>query len=328
MTVNSTAAILVEQHGGPEALQWRGDVSLGRPGKGEVLLRQTAIGVNYIDVYHRGGLYPLPLPTGIGLEGAGVVEEVGTDVGELRVGDRVAYAGGPIGAYAQYRVFPAERLVPLPSWISDEQAAAAMLQGLTAQMLLKQTFAVQPEQTILVHAAAGGMGLLLCQWAKHLGARVIGTVGSLEKAELARAHGCDEPILYRETDIAARVMELTNGQGVPVVYDGIGRDTFEASLACLAPRGIMALYGQASGPVPPISPAVLQPKGLYLTRPGMGVYFAQRPAYVEAAMDLFSVIHDRVLKVDARQRYPLAEAAAAHRALEARETTGKTILLP
>ena len=321
-------AIVVAQPGGAEVLQWHEDVAVAKPGKGEVLLRQTAIGVNYVDVYHRMGLYPLPLPTGIGLEGAGVVEEVGTDVGELRVGDRVAYAGGPLGAYAQRRVFPAERLVPLPSWIGDEQAAAAMLQGLTAQILLKQTFAVQPGQTILVHAAAGGMGLLLCQWAKHLGARVIGTVGSPEKAKLAAAHGCDTPVLYRETDIVAQVMELTDGAGVPVVYDGIGKDTFEASLACLSIRGVLALYGQASGPVAAFAPSLLQAKSLYLTRPGMSVYLAQRAAYMDAAMDLFEMIHSRALKVDARQRFALRDAAEAHRALESRRTSGKVILLP
>jgi len=324
-----THAIRFHRPGGPEVLVWD-EVEVGAPASGQVRLRQTAVGLNYIDVYHRTGAYPVAaMPSGIGLEGAGVVDEVGAGVAELKAGDRVAYASPPIGAYAEARLMPADRLVKLPAGISDRVAAAMMLQGMTAQYLIRRTHRVVAGETILMHAAAGGVGLILCQWAKHLGATVIGTAGSEEKAALARAHGCDHVILYRREDVAKRVRELTGGAGVPVVYDGVGKDTFAASLDCLAPLGLMASFGSASGPVPPFDMGVLAAKGsLFLTRPTLMTYMAKREDLLASAQELFDVVAKGAVKIEINQTFPLRDAAAAHRALEARQTTGSTVLLP
>ncbi len=324
-----THAIRFHRPGGPEVLVWD-EVEVGAPAPGQVRLRQTAVGLNYIDVYHRTGAYPVAaMPSGIGLEGAGVVEEIGAGVAELKAGDRVAYASPPIGAYAEARLMPADRLVKLPAGISDRSAAAMMLQGLTAQYLIRRTHRVAAGETILMHAAAGGVGLILCQWAKHLGATVIGTAGSEEKAALARAHGCDHVILYRREDVAKRVRELTAGAGVPVVYDGVGKDTFAASLDCLAPLGLMASFGSASGPVPAFDMGVLAAKGsLFLTRPTLMTYMAKREDLLASAQELFDVVAKGAVKIEINQTFPLRDAAAAHRALEARQTTGSTVLLP
>jgi NADPH2:quinone reductase len=320
-----TNAIRVHQTGGPEVLKWEA-VDVGDPGPGEVRLRQEAIGLNYIDVYHRTGLYPQPLPFTPGVEGAGVVEAVGPDVSNVKVGDRVAYSG-PIGGYAEERLIPADKLVKLPDAISTEQAGAMMLQGMTAHMLLRSVHRVRSGETILIHAAAGGVGLIVCQWAKALGATVIGTVGSDEKAELARAHGCDYPIVYTRQDFAAEVDRITGGAKLPVVYDSIGRDTFEQSLNCLAPRGLMVTFGNASGPVPPVEPGLLAQKGsLFLTRPTLFTYTASRGDLDAAAGELFDVVASGKVKVEVKQRFALKDAAEAHRALEARQTSGSTIL--
>jgi NADPH2:quinone reductase len=322
-----THAIRIHQTGGPEVLRWEA-IEVPAPGVGEVLLRQTAVGLNYIDVYFRTGLYAAPtMPFIPGLEGAGVVEAVGPEVTALAVGDRVAYASAPIGAYAEARLMPADRLVKIPDSISDEQAAAMMLQGMTTQYLVRRTYKIQPGDTILVHAAAGGVGLMLCQWAKHLGATVIGTVSSDEKAALARANGCDYPVIYTREDFQARVLEITNGQKVPVVYDSVGVDTFAKSLDCLAPLGMMVLFGQASGPVPPFELGTLAAKGsLFITRPTLFSYTAKREDLVTTAQELFEVVSKGVVKIAVNQTYPLAEAARAQRDLEARKTTGSTVL--
>lgn len=322
-------AIRMYETGGPEVLRWE-DVTIGEPGPGEVLLEQTAVGLNYIDVYHRTGLYPLEeLPAIPGLEGAGKVITLGEGVEDLQPGDAVAYAGPPIGAYAERRLMPAERLVKLPEFIAERQAAAMMLQGMTVQYLLRRTYRVAAGDTILLHAAAGGVGLIACQWAKALGATVIGTVGSEEKAQLAREHGCDHVILYREEDIAARVRRLTDGEGVAVVYDSVGKDTFEASLDCLRPRGMLVSFGNASGPVPSFNPGVLAQKGsLFLTRPTLMAYTAERQDLLASAKDLFEVVRSGAVRIEINQTYPLSEAARAHRDLEARKTTGSTVLLP
>lgn len=305
------------------------EAAVGDPGPGEALIRHTAIGLNYIDTYHRTGLYPVDLPSGLGIEAAGVVEAVGSGVTEVVPGDRIAYAGGPVGAYAQARVMAAALLVPLPDDIEDLQAAAMMIKGLTAQYLLRQTFVVKPGDTVLIHAAAGGVGLLLCQWAAHLGATVIGTVGSDEKAALARAHGCRHVVIYTRENFTQRVMELTEGDGVPVVYDSVGKATWEGSLDCLQPRGLMVSYGNASGPVPAFEPGVLALKGsLFVTRPTLFSYADTRDRLLAMSDDLFSVVRGGAVKVSVRQTFPLVEAAKAHRALEARETVGSTVLLP
>jgi len=321
-------AIRIHAPGGVEALRWE-EVDIRPPGDGEALVRHTAVGVNYIDVYHRTGLYPVPLPAVLGVEAAGVVEAIGPGVTEVATGDRVAYAGGPFGAYAERNVVPAERLVRLPAAIGDEQAAAMMLKGLTAQYLLRRTYRVKPGDTILFHAAAGGVGLIACQWAKHLGATVIGTAGSDAKAELARVHGCAHVIVYTREHFPERVRALTGGAGVPVVYDSVGQATFEGSLDCLAPLGLMVTFGNASGPVPPVNLALLAMKGsLFLTRPTFMTYTARREDLVAAVAELFAVVESGAVKVSINHRYPLAEAAAAHRALEARETTGSIVLVP
>jgi NADPH:quinone reductase len=322
-----THAIRFHQTGGPEVLAWE-EVEVGAPGPGQARVRHHAVGLNFIDVYHRTGLYPTQLPAVPGLEGAGVVEAVGPEVTQVKVGDRVAYASAPMGAYAEARLMPADRLVLVPDRIADEQAAAMMLQGLTAQYLVRRTHPVQAGETVLVHAAAGGVGLILCQWAKHLGATVIGTVGSEAKAELARAHGCDHPILYTREDFQARVLEVTHGRKVQVVYDSVGRDTFAKSLDCLAPLGLMALFGQSSGTVPPFDLGQLAAKGsLFITRPSLAAYTARRQDLVAAAAELFDLVVRGVLQITVRQRYPLREAAQAHRDLEARRTTGSSVFL-
>lgn len=321
-----THAIQVHRTGGPEVLQWE-DVAVGEPGPGEVRLRQQAAGLNYIDVYHRTGLYPQPLPFIPGVEGAGVVETVGPGVTVLKPGDRVAYAGS-IGSYAEERLIAADRLVTLPVGVTTEQAGAMMLQGMTAWMLLRAVHRVEPGDPILIHAAAGGVGLIVCQWAKALGATVIGTVGSDEKAELARAHGCDHPVVYTRQDFQAEVERITGGAKLAVVYDSIGRDTFMKSLDCLRPRGMMVSFGNASGPPDPIAPGVLQQKGsLFLTRPTISHYIATRPELEIAASELFEVVASGKVKVEIKQRFALKDAAEAHRQLEARKTTGSTILL-
>ena len=320
-----THAIRIHQPGGPEALKWE-EVEVGEPGPGQARIRQAAAGLNFIDVYHRTGLYKQPLPFTPGVEGAGTVESVGPDVEHLKAGDRVAYAG-PIGGYAEERLVPADRLVKLPDDISFDQAAAIMLQGMTARMLLRAVFPVQQGDTILIHAAAGGVGLVMCQWASALGATVIGTVSNEEKAELARAHGCDHPILYTHQDFVAEVQKLTAGEMLPVVYDSVGRTTFAKSLDCLKKRGLMVLFGNSSGPVQPFPPGVLAQKGsLFLTRPTLFDYIATRQELEQAAVDLFDVVASGKVKVEVKQRFPLKDAAEAHRALEARQTTGSTIL--
>jgi NADPH2:quinone reductase len=321
-------AIRVHHTGGPEVLNWE-EVEVGDPGPHEVLLRQTAVGLNYIDVYHRDGLYPLPLPTGIGLEGAGVVERIGSAVTEVRVGDRVAYASAPPGAYAEWRVYPAQRLVGLPNDISDRQAAAMMLRGMTVEYLIRRTFRVEPGHSVLMHAAAGGVGLIACQWLKHLGATVIGTAGGPEKAAVAKAHGCQYVVDYRREDIAARVRELTGGAGVRVVYDGVGRDTFQASLDSLARRGMFVSFGNASGPAPAFEPALLASKGsLFFTRTSLVDYVATREELVASAQALFEVVQSGAVTIQIHQTQRLQDAAEAHRALEGRHTTGSTVLLP
>jgi len=323
-----TRAIRFYEVGGPEVLRWE-EFPLADPGPGEVLLRHTAIGVNFIDTYHRSGLYPLPLPSGLGLEGAGVVEAVGPGVSDLAVGQRVAYAGGPVGAYSQRRCFPAQRLVPLPDDIPDTTAAAVLLKGMTAEYLLCRTFPVQPGQTILVHAAAGGVGLILCQWARHLGATVIGTVSSDDKAEVARRHGCHHVVVSSRESFVDRVRALTGGVGVAVVYDSVGRDTWDGSLDCLARRGMMVSFGNASGPVPAFSPLVLSAKGsLFLTRPTLMDYTATREELLASAERVFGVLRSGVVRVRIHRTYPLEEAAAAHRELEGRRTAGALVLLP
>ncbi|MBO4119732.1 quinone oxidoreductase [Cupriavidus gilardii] len=321
-------AIRIFENGGPDVMQWV-DVEVGEPGPGEIRIRQEAVGLNYIDVYFRTGLYKQPLPGGIGMEGAGVVEAVGPGVTHLREGDRVAYAGRPTGAYAQVRVMPADIVVRLPDDISFEQAAAMMLQGMTVQYLVRDTYRVQPGDTVLLHAAAGGIGLIASQWLKALGATVIGTVGNDDKAALARAHGCDHTVVYTRESFLDRVKEITGGKGVAVVYDSIGKDTFNDSLDCLAPRGTMVSFGNASGPVPPVDISVLGAKGsLKLTRPTIMTYVTQRDLLEPMAAELFDVVRSGKVKIEVRQRYPLAEVAQAHRELEARKTTGSTVLIP
>lgn len=322
-----TRAIRIHEHGGPEVMRLE-DVDVGEPGPGEARVRHTAVGLNFIDTYHRTGLYAVSLPSGLGMEAAGVIEAVGEGVSELSPGQRVAYAAGPPGAYAEARVVAADRLVPLPDAVDDETAAAAMLKGMTVEYLIRRTHRVSAGETVLLHAAAGGVGLVACQWLKHLGATVIGTVGSDEKAELARAHGCDHPIVYTREDFAARVRELVPG-GVPVVYDSVGAATFEASLDCLAPRGLMVSFGNASGKPPALEVGALAQKGsLFLTRPTLMTYVAARADLLESAAAVFDVIARGAVTIAIGQRFPLADAAEAHRALEDRATTGSTVLIP
>jgi len=319
-------AIRIHETGGPDVMRWE-EVEVGEPGPTEVRVRQTAVGLNYIDTYHRSGVYKLPLPAIIGSEGAGVVEAIGKDVKTLKPGDRVAYAG-PVGAYAEARLIAADRLIVLPPSIDDEQAAGMMLQGMTAQYLLRQTFNVQRGDTILVHAAAGGVGLIMCQWARHLGATVIGTVSSDAKAAVAKAHGCTHTINYTQENFVERVKALTGGKGVPVVYDGVGADTFFGGLDCLQPRGLMVLFGAASGQVPPIDLQLLSAKGsLFVTRPSLNAYTAKRCELVTAASDLIEVVKSGAVTIGVNQTFALKDAADAHKALETRKTTGKTVLM-
>ena len=322
-------AIRFHKTGGPEVLQWE-DVPVGEPGAGEARVAHKAIGLNFIETYHRSGLYPLPLPSGLGTEAAGVVEAVGPNVTEVKAGDRVAYCNGPLGAYSEKRVMPADRLVKLPDGISFEQGASMMLQGLTVQYLLRRMLVVpKPGDTILWQAAAGGVGLIACQWAKALGINLIGTVSSEEKAKLAREHGAAHTINYSKEDFVARVNEITGGKKVPVAYDSVGKDTFMKSLDCVQPRGLLVLFGNASGPVDALNTGLLAAKGsLYVTRPTLASYAAKREELVASSQELFEHVLAGRIKVGPRQSYALKDAAQAHRDLEARKTTGSTILVP
>ena len=324
-----THAIRFSKTGGPEVLQWE-EVNVAAPGQGEAQIRHKAVGLNYIDTYHRTGLYPLPLPSGIGLEGAGVIESVGPGVTEFKAGDRVAYANGPIGAYAEVKNHPADRLVKVPEGISFEQAASMMLQGLTVQYLLRRLHVVpKAGDTVLWHAAAGGIGLIACQWARALGVNLIGTVSSEEKAKLAREHGAAHTVIYTKEDFQAKVMEITGGKKVPIVYDSVGKDTWTKSLDCLQPRGLMVSFGNASGPVGPTDLGILAAKGsLYVTRPTLVGYTAKREELVAASKELFDMVLGGKIKVQPRQSYALKDAAQAHRDLEGRKTTGSTVLVP
>jgi NADPH:quinone reductase len=321
-----THAIRFHKTGGPEVLVWE-DVEVGKPGPGEARIRHTAVGLNFIDIYLRSGLYPAQLPSGLGGEGAGVVLEVGPGVTDLKPGDRVAYGNAPPGAYAEERVVKADILIKLPDGIDDKTAAAMMLKGLTAQYLIRQTYRVKAGDTILLHAAAGGVGLILSQWAKHLGVTVIGTVGSDDKAKLAKAHGCAHTIVYTREDFVKRVDEITEGKKVPVVYDSVGKDTFLKSLDCLAPLGVAALFGQSSGSVDPLNLGILAQKGsLYVTRPTLFTYAAKRENLLAMAKELFDVVLSGAVKIEVNQTYPLKDAAKAHADLAARKTTGSTVL--
>jgi len=321
-------AIRFARTGGPEVLELV-EVEVGEPGPGEARVRNHAIGVNFIDVYFRNGLYPLDLPNGLGQEGAGIVEAVGPDVSHIKPGDRVAYAARPNGAYSEVRVLPAAILVRLPDDIPFDTGAAMMLQGLTVQYLFRQTWKLEPGQTVLFHAAAGGVGLIACQWARAIGANLIGTVGSDEKAELARRHGAAHVINYNTEDVVQRVMEITGGAKVPVVFDSVGKDTFARSLDCLAPLGLMVSFGNSSGAVPPFALSELVSRGsLFITRPTLQTYASTREKLEAMAADLFQVVSSGQVKIEINQRFPLADAARAHTELEARRTTGKTILLP
>jgi NADPH2:quinone reductase len=320
-------AVRIHEVGGPENLRWE-EVDVGAPGPGQVRVHNTAIGLNYVDTYQRSGLYPMPLPFTLGSEGAGVVEAVGPKVKDLKVGDRVAYSG-PLGAYGEVVMRPADRMVKIPAGVDDKTAAAMMLKGLTTQYLVRRTYRVKKGDTILMHAAAGGVGLILCQWAKALGATVIGTVGSDDKVALAKKAGCRHVIVTSKENFVERVKAITKGKGVPVVYDGVGKDTFMGSLDCLSPLGVMVSFGNASGPVPPFNAAILAQKGsLFLTRPTLNTYCAAREDLVKAARDLFSVVKSGKVKISVNQTYPLREAAQAHRDLESRKTTGSTVLVP
>jgi len=323
-----TKAIRIRKTGGPEVLAWE-DVEVAAPGKGEALVRHTACGVNYMDIYLRTGASPAPLPTGVGAEGAGVVEAVGEGVTHVRAGDRVAYGGGPLGAYAEARVMPAAVLVKLPDGIDDRQAASMMLKGMTARYLLRDTYAVKPGDTILFHAVAGGVGLIALQWAKHLGATVIGGVSSDDDARLAKSRGCDHTFVYSRENFVERVKEITGGKGVPVVYDSVGKATFPASLDCLSPRGLFVTFGNTSGPIGEMNPMLLAQKGsLFMTRPTLGHHTSTRAELEEAANDLFDVVKNGHVKLEVKQSYALNEAARAHRDMEGRKTTGQTVLVP
>lgn len=320
--------VKIKTQGGPEVMELVQE-EVSAPAAGQVQVRHTAIGLNYIDTYHRSGLYPVALPSGLGLEAAGVVEALGAGVEHLQIGDRVAYGTGPIGAYSTLRNIPANRVCKLPDGISDETAAAMMLKGMTVRFLLRETYLVQAGETILFHAAAGGVGLMACQWAKALGVTVIGTVGSEEKAAIAREHGCDYTINYNTEDVAKRVREITNGKGVPVVYDGVGKSTLMGSLDSLQPRGLFVSYGNASGPITDFNLALLSAKGsLYLTRPTLMTYTADDDAMQENASDLFAMVASGKVTVPIHQRYALQDVQQAHRDLEGRKTTGTTLLIP
>jgi NADPH2:quinone reductase len=323
-----TKAVRFYQTGGPEVLRWE-DVEVGEPGEGQARVRHAAVGVNFIDTYHRSGLYPLPLPSGLGSEAAGMVEAVGKGVTVVKPGDRVAYAGGPPGSYSEARLIPAHVLVPIPEGVDDRTAAAVMLKGMTSRYLIRRTYPVKAGEAVLFHAAAGGVGLIACQWLKALGATVIGTVGSDEKAAVARARGCEHVIVSTKEDVAKRVKEITNGAGVPVVYDSVGKDTFLASLDCLKPLGLLVSFGNSSGKVTPFDIGILSQKGsLYLTRPTLATYTATRADLEATAKDVFDVIRRGEVKVETRHTYPLAEAAQVHRDLECRRTVGSIVMVP
>ena len=317
-------SILVYEHGGPEVMRWE-EIPPQHPGRGEVLIDQKKVGLNFIDVYQRSGSYPLSLPSSIGMEGVGIVDTIGEDVENVKVGDRVGYVMGPPGSYAESRLYPAERLIKLPDYISDSQAAAILLKGLTVSYLINKTFPVKKGQTVLFHAAAGGVGLIACQWLNKLGVEVIGTVSSDEKAEIARAHGCHHTINYTHEDFSAGVEEITDGQGVSVVFDGVGSNTYEGSLNCLSPFGLLVSFGASSGPPPELSVAVLAKKALYITRPSLNPHTATAELIKEISSPLFEVVRDH-LSISINQSYPLKDAANAHRALQSRKTTGSTIL--
>jgi NADPH2:quinone reductase len=322
-------AIRIHETGGPEVLKWE-DVDVKAPRPGEARVRHTAVGLNYIDIYGRTGLHPMPsFPHTLGMEAAGVVEAIGDGVNGISVGDRIAYVIAPPGAYSEERVVPADRLIKLPEGVSDETGAAMMLKGMTAQYLLHQTYTVKAGDSILIHAAAGGVGLIVCQWAKHLGAEVIGTVGNDEKAALAKSYGCDHTIVYTQENFKGRVSEITGGEGVDVVYDSIGKETFMDSLDSLKPLGMMVTFGNATGPIDPFSPGILAAKGsLFVTRPTIFTYIAKRDNLIAMAADLFKVVSSGVVKIEINQTYDLSNAAQAHIDLEARKTTGSTILKP
>jgi NADPH2:quinone reductase len=323
-----TKAVRFHKTGGPEVLQVD-DVQVGDPGDGQARVKNTAIGLNFIDTYHRSGLYPLPLPSGIGLEAAGVVEAVGNGVTHVKPGDRVGYAGGPPGAYSEVRLIPADRLVKVPDGISDKEVAAMMLKGLTVQYLIRRVYHVERGETVLFHAAAGGVGLIACQWLKALGVTVIGTVGSDEKAKIAKAHGCEHTIVYTRENFVERVKQITGGAKVPVVFDSVGKDTFMGSLDCLQPRGLLAMFGNGSGPVAAFDLNLLAAKGsLYVTRPSLMVYTARRKDLEAGAKELFDMVKSGKVKIEVNQTYALKDATQAHRDLEARKTTGSTVLLP
>ena len=323
-----TNAIRVHKQGGPEEMKWE-EVALPEIQKDDVLIKHTAIGLNYIDTYHRSGLYPMPVPLTLGIEGAGIIIEAGENVKDLTVGDRVAYASPPTGSYAEAKVMPADRLVKIPDNISDEIAAAIMLKGMTVEYLVRRTYNVKAGQTVLFHAAAGGVGLIACQWLKAIGAKVIGTVGSEEKAALAKANGCEHTILYREENFVDKVKEITNEEGVPVVYDGIGKDTALKSLDCLSPLGMLVVFGNSSGNAPPIETGLLAAKGsLFLTRPTLMTYNAKREDLVESAQQLFNMVGSGKVNISINARYDLKDAAQAHKDLESRKTTGSTLLMP
>ena len=317
-------SILVYEHGGPEVMRWE-EIPPLHPGRGEVLIDQKKVGLNFIDVYQRSGSYPLSLPSSIGMEGVGVVDTIGEDVENVKVGDRVGYVMGPPGSYAESRLYPAERLIKLPDYISDSQAAAILLKGLTVSYLINKTFPVKKGQTVLFHAAAGGVGLIACQWLNKLGVEVIGTVSSDEKAEIAKAHGCHHTINYSLEDFTAGVEEITDGKGVPVVFDGVGSDTFEGSLKCLSPFGLLVSFGASSGPPPELSVAVLAKKALYITRPSLYPHTATAELTAGISSPLFEAVRD-CLSISINQSYPLKDAANAHRDLQSRKTTGSTIL--
>ncbi|NNE85612.1 MAG: quinone oxidoreductase [Alphaproteobacteria bacterium] len=321
-------AIRIHENGGPEVLKWE-EVDVADPAAGEIRVRHTAVGLNYIDTYLREGARPLPLPSVLGLEGAGVVEALGDGVSHLAVGDRIGYADMPVGAYSEERVMPAHIAVKLPDAVDDQSAAAAMLKGMTAQFLIRQCFRVEPGMTVLLHAAAGGVGLIASQWLNHMGATVIGTVGSPEKGELAKAHGVHHIVNYNTENFVERVQEITDGAGVPVVYDGVGKDTFMGSMKCLSPLGMLVCFGNASGAPDPVNLGDLSTHGsIFVTRPMLFHYTATRDALEACANDLFDVIGSGAVKIEVNQTYPLSEAAQAHRDLEARKTTGSTVLLP
>ena len=317
-------SIVINEHGGPEVMKWV-EITLQNPGRGEVLINQTKVGLNFIDIYQRSGVYPLDLPSSIGMEGVGVVESIGEDVENVKVGDRVGYVMGTPGSYTESRIYPADRLIKLPDFLSDSQAAAVLLKGLTVSYLINRTFAVKKGQTVLLHAAAGGVGLLACQWLSRLGVEVIGTVSTDEKAERASAHGCHHTVNYSREDFSAKVDEITEGKGVPVVYDGVGADTFEGSLKCLAPFGVLASFGAASGAPPELKIADLAKKSLYVTRPGLGPHTATPQLTEEIATPLFDAIRNGI-SIPINQKYSLKDAADAHQDLQSRKTTGSAIM--